>query len=695
MTALATVSLIAGLLVATGTALAVHDEDFQLDGNALAASTTNAGGSTQSVDWNSIFTSAGADQDPLPAGFDGAGFKKDFLHATASGGAFITSDTSTYATGSKDTLPIGGWQCNFDNNVNSKIDVMNAYAASYETDAGDEIMYFGLERNTNTGDANVGFWFLQDEVGCTSTGGSVDFTGEHRDGDVLVVSAFSGGGTVSTINVYRWDGDENGSLNPNPIGSGVDCRSTTVLPDDSACATANTADITVPWLTSNFKDKVGNKLRTAEFFEGGINLTDLNLGGRCFNTFIGDTRSSTSLTATLFDFAGGTVGSCTSETVTTPSIIGSQAIPGDPAEASVSVTDSALVTVTGVETFSGTVSWYLCGPTAVSSTALCETGGVSVGSAKAVTTSPATVVSDAAIVTSAGRYCWRADFSGDLSAGVPPSSDFRQSECFVITPLQPTLSTQAGAGPVDFGNPVTDTATLANTAHQPGSNGPAGSNGTINPTALGGDADGTLTFTLYKDDCSTLATGTGTNPQTVAVSGNDTYGPVSFTPDAPGTYHWVVSYDGDLPNTLSATHNTDCQTAAESVVVRQIPTEISTTQRAYPNDSATISSSVATDSLPANGTVIFRLYDNSTCTDTDDVVGGGLLYKETKTNVGGANEVTVATNNTTVAVSTDTAVYWKVTYATGDTAHTGRQSNCLESTSFEFANDAGPGTLFP
>jgi hypothetical protein len=57
--------------------------------------------------------------------------------------------------------------CNFANNVNSKIDVMNAYAAGYTDPVTDhEILYLALERNTNTGDANVGFWFLQDEVGC-------------------------------------------------------------------------------------------------------------------------------------------------------------------------------------------------------------------------------------------------------------------------------------------------------------------------------------------------------------------------------------------------------------------------------------------------------------------------------------------------------------------------------------------------
>jgi hypothetical protein len=40
-------------------------------------------------------------------------------------------------------------------------------------------------------------------------------------------------------------------------------------------------------------------------------------------------------------------------------------------------------------------------------------------------------------------------------------------------------------------------------------------------------------------------------------------------------------------------------------------------------------------------------------------------------------------------------VYWLVTYATGDTAHTGRQSNCAESTQTVFVNDSGDGTVFP
>src|SRR4029079_3402418 len=137
--------------------------EFQLDGDVLSSTTTSVGGTTQLIDWDAIFTAAGANQTPLPANFTNAGFAKDFNN---NGTNFVTNDQTTFATGSKDTLPItGGWQCNFDNNVNSKINIMTADAAT-DTDPAtqDEIIYFALERNTNTGDANVGFWFLQDDV---------------------------------------------------------------------------------------------------------------------------------------------------------------------------------------------------------------------------------------------------------------------------------------------------------------------------------------------------------------------------------------------------------------------------------------------------------------------------------------------------------------------------------------------------
>src|SRR5206468_2678001 len=111
----------------------------------------------------------------------------------------------------------------------------------YKAPNGDDVIYFALERNVNTGDANVGFWFLQSDVNCVAdaTTPTQTFTGVHTDGDLLIVSAFTKGGGVSTITVYRWDGGATGSLNPNPVAAGVDCRLGTTPAGDTACAVSN------------------------------------------------------------------------------------------------------------------------------------------------------------------------------------------------------------------------------------------------------------------------------------------------------------------------------------------------------------------------------------------------------------------------------------------------------------------------
>ena len=678
------------------TVWAVHDLNFELDGNIVNDGAVSNG----LFDWADFFDASGNPVAVLPAGFTASVFERDFQ--TNANGSFNTDDNTTFATGSKDTLPIStGWQCNHDANVNSKIDIINAYAAAYKAANGDQVIYFGLERNSNTGDANMGFWFLQDAVGCETATTTKSFTGNHRDGDLLIVVAFTNDGVVSTIDVYRWNIlnpviDPIGFLGTTPVAHGVDCRDPATGANDSACATANTDTISVPWLTAADTTGVDHSLPVAHFFEGGLNLTKTGLDGHCFNVFIGETRSSHSLNATLFDFARGIIGECTSSTVTTPSI----GLPTPiPANATMTVTDSATVTVAGVASFNGSVEFHLCGPFAANATTLCDTGGVAAGS-KPLTTSGQTVVSNTMTITEAGRYCWRADFSASDPLGMPPSSDSRESECFLITPLTASLVTTAGPGPVNFGQPVTDTAILTNTANHQGSGGPAGStDGSINPTVPGGPAGGTITFTLLKADCQTLATGTGLNPQTVGpVIGDGSYGPVSFTPDAPGTYHWKATYTADLPNTVGTFHNFDCSDPSESAVVRQIPTEIKTKQNWIPNDTATITSTIG--NLAAGGSVAFSLYANPTCT-------GGAVFSQIVPVPGGSPSAEVSTTNTTFTITTgyvDPAnsltgkFSWKVVYtpAAADTDHTGKQSACdAENFNIAYTNDPGPGTGLP
>ena len=90
--------------------------------------------------------------------------------------------------------------------------------------------------------------------------------------------------------------------------------------DDSICATTNSGtlafngNITTKWRTSDATLGPGFTVVPPDFFEGAVNLTKVFAasGGApsCFNTFIADTRSSTALTATLFDYARGQIGSC-------------------------------------------------------------------------------------------------------------------------------------------------------------------------------------------------------------------------------------------------------------------------------------------------------------------------------------------------------------------------------------------------
>jgi len=631
-------------------ALAVHEFSFQLDGDIDDSTTTNIGGTTQTVDWETLFDASVVPPvpvDPLPAGFESAGFDRDFL--TKADGSFDTSDSSTFATGSKDTLPITpGWQCNQDNNVLSKSDVMNAYAASFVVpsgpDAGDEILYFALERNANTGTGNVGFWFLQDEVACESAGGSTAFSGDHTDGDILVVSEFTQGGSVSTINAYRWDGGANGVLNPGSVAQGSDCAGE--LAGDDICANVNGGTLTgIPWLTSNKQDGPGNQLRSSEFFEGGINLTDTELGGRCFNIFIGDTRSSTSLTATIFDFSLGKLGGCESDIVTTPSDSTLSIGAG-----SVNASDFANVTVDGTDTWEGTLSFFICGPIA---TGTCDTGGLQIGTATSInqdTVMP--VESEEATLTSAGRYCWRGFFDSNTD-GVDDATDATEGECFVVNPVTPTLTTTAGVD-VTLGTPITDTATLTGTANQPGDNGPNAIYPTINATN-GAPANGTITWSVRgPGGCAESGLTVTGSPATV--SGDATYGPVSATPTAIGTYTFVATYTGDDPNTLGASGS--CPPGPndgdEEVTVTG-EAALSTAQDWLPNDTATITGPTA-----LSGTATFTLF-----TGTDCGAGGDdtIVYGPVDVPVSGASPQTAETSNTTLVLEADSGGYsWLVSY---------------------------------
>jgi hypothetical protein len=254
---------------------------------------------------------------------------------------------------------------------------------------------------------------------------------------------------------------------------------------------------------------------------------------------------------------------------------------------------------------------------------------------------------------------------------VPDADDDGVNESFTVTPVTPPLTTTAGSGPVVLGNPVTDTAGLSGTSNQPGT--PA-----INPTTAGAKAGGTITFTLLKADCTTLATGTGTNPQSVTVNGDGTYGPVSFTPDAIGTYHWKATYapaTGD-PNNVGSTHNGDCTDTNEDVTVISVPSSMTTAQSFIPNDSATVSAQAGGNLA---GSVKFEVFEGTDCTSST------AIYTQT-VNVSGASPQTVKTTNTTVS-TTAANVAWQVTYTSTNPAQRSIPASCVEKSMLSINND--------
>jgi hypothetical protein len=573
--------------------------------------------------------------------------------------------------GSKDPIDVNKWAWKDGaGGLPDKDNLLHSFAARYTTTQG-EVLFFGSDRYDNSGDAQQGFWFFQNSIalGSNSVGGGTGFTGVHRAGDVLVVTDFSNGGGTSTITVYAWDptctkttgstAGTCGDANLRIKGTSTSANCASAAANDQFCGIVNpTNGTTAPW---PYTDKSGNNTYLqGEFFEGGVNLTALGLGDRCFASVAAESRASTSPTATLKDFTLGTFGTCGSSVTTQQSVSGGSTSIGT---GSVSVSDSATVAITGVTTWSGTVQFRLRGPIGSPLQVTTDIGGP-----VAVSNSTPTVQSATATVTAAGDYCWSAHFTS-ATTGVPDADDNQVNECFTVTPVTPALPTTAGEDVV-LGNPVTDTADLSGTSNQPGT--PA-----INPTTAGAPAGGTITFTLLKNDCTTLATGTGTNPQSVTVNGDGTYGPVSFTPDAAGTYHWKATYTpatGD-PNNLGSTFNGDCSDAEETVVVLAVASSLTTAQSFIPNDSATVSAPAGGNLA---GSVKFEVFESSDCSGT-------AIYTQT-VDVSGASPQTVHTTNTTVS-TTAANVSWRVTYDSDNPAQEDIPATCLEKTALAIDND--------
>lgn len=253
---------------------------FELDRNAVQD------GASPPDDWSLLFN----------GGAETGG------HSAAYSGIDADPGQDTIFTGGKkDIQNIGQWGWKNNGGFPDKDDITNAYAAAYQSGS-DLIVYFGADRFANTGDAFLGFWFFKNKIALKANG---TFDGTHEVGDVLVLVNYPQGSTTGPqIQVLEWNpAQQDVATNLHQLfsGTGALCGD---VPPSFVCATTNLSPAPSPW---PYVPKAGSAgiFPPESFFEGGINLTQILGNTACFASFMAETRSSTSITATLKDFVLG------------------------------------------------------------------------------------------------------------------------------------------------------------------------------------------------------------------------------------------------------------------------------------------------------------------------------------------------------------------------------------------------------
>jgi len=586
-------------LLLVGSARAVHDTGtFQLDGDA---SSSTMGTPPATDDWDKVCHQYAS---PLPTG--GCGTSLDTTGSTSGSWASDGSLTASIFTGggSKDPIDISSWNWK-DGSVPDKDNLLHAFAAryslaptniaspgttncpngtgglgqpAYDPTVKCEVIFFGIDRYDNSGDAQNGFWFLKSNIQAVSGHPAGTFSGVHQNGDILVVSDFSIGGTTSTITVYKWDSSCTAAGKPD-----ADCADSNLRQletstaarcggavADSFCGITNSADgTTAPW-AGDYTDKSGNhSYLNGEFYEAGLNLSTLGLAGECFSSMVAESRSSTSTSAVLKDFVLAHFPQCKPSLATAASQAGNTITPGT------AVHDTATITVSGGSPTStpdptGTVTFFLCGPSA-SANPTCTSGGNTFTNNTGLLgdsnrdgivddTTPndgiaAAVSGDVNTSTSKlapGFYCFRATWPGDTTYPPPPSGTFTNpdntGECFRVQDTSSMTTAQNWL--------PNDSATITS------ANGTA-LNGTVDFTLY----DGTLTnctpgaaTVLYTEPTITLTANTA-SPATVHTNNTDT----KITVASNRTVTWRVvftSSDSGVASPTSATCETTNLTIA-------------------------------------------------------------------------------------------------------------------------------------
>ena len=277
--------------------------------NTEACSTDQSGGPAGHNDsWAQIIS---ANSVPNPASLTGVG------------GAFsgvLAAVPLQLTSGTKILDGIDAWQYGVKAGGPSKADLLQGAVATYTytqasepfASAGgpatnDEILNYLVTRNTNNGDELHGVWLFLGPVSftdpaCTS---KCTFTGHHTDGDLYLLSGFTGGGGTATIQVFKWSCpapgggvltgaacDVTGSAAPNTTLTHVATGHCGTGTSGLECGVVNDETLTVPSSLSN--PTTSTTLDVGLFYNGAIDVSKLFGTTPCFSSVMFQAISSAS-----------------------------------------------------------------------------------------------------------------------------------------------------------------------------------------------------------------------------------------------------------------------------------------------------------------------------------------------------------------------------------------------------------------
>jgi hypothetical protein len=511
---------------------------FELDGNACA--NTSAG-----TDWDTLFNPATA-----LSGSAITTSTNNCLNSAAQGGtgthgtnnhpfgqAFINEPAgtdNTYLTGgsSKDNSDFSNWllqtTCtgvapNISGcGVQSKDEIDQAFASLYDTPT-DQFMYFGDDRFANNGDAFTGFWITVNPVGFNGKDGfscstalcnSNGTPATHSVGDILISSNFTNGGAKDEVRLYEWlPSAADGPLHllSDTFGKCGDGSG------NSFCEITNTGNVAAPW-TYQFKPSgppiISPTFPAETFFEGGIDLTTI-AQGKCFSTFIAETRSSQSFTSTLSDIALHNFSTCAKPNITTSGSVTADGqttpIPTDnnggfQAKIPINSTTSDTATLGGpFGAPSGRITFNLykndptCGSNGASTTTRVFTDTETL--VQGASTSSATSTSYTA--SSLGTYYWQDTYDPNGDPHYLGTQEACQLEVLTVVDAKITISPLQAANRIGSNHPLT--ISLASTTD--GTNYSPVDGALIQPISIATDTSGHAQ--LSSDHCTTAGPGTG------------------------------------------------------------------------------------------------------------------------------------------------------------------------------------------